>query len=78
MVIDRTRVTSEKVPSANVQKALYLVCPVNTLTSNLIVIKSADDLKLGRKFNILYNRTKIKIIPYAEKCTHMKLIKIKQ
>lgn len=45
-----------------------MVCPVNTLgVTLLIAIKSAGDLKLGRKFNILYDRTKIKIAPNAEK-----------
>ena len=48
--------------------ALHLVCPVNTLgVTLLIAIKSADDLKLGRKFNIPYDRTRLKIVPNAEK-----------
>lgn len=59
-------------------KALCLACPVNILMNWLIVMKSIGDLKLGRKFNSLYDRTKIKLVPCAEKCTQKKLIKIEQ
>ena len=53
-----------------------MVCPVNTLgVTLLIAIKSAGDLKLGRKFNILYDRTKIKIAPNAEKKPKRNLFK---
>lgn len=72
-------VTSEKVICVNVQKlCIWCFLLIHLLITWLIDIKSVGDLKLGRKCNSLYDRTKIKLVPCAEKCTQTKLIKIEQ